>query len=535
MGEIHPSHPTAHDLLGTLNLGTYLEIAQRRKWWIILCTLGLSVCATIVAQRLPNIYRAETVILVDAAQVPDNVVKSLNTGDISGRLATLRQQVLSPTRLKKLVEAQKLYPDPTGTLSEEEVIGGLQKSIIVELVNPGSGKMSAFRIAYSGRKRAEVAPIANQLAQMFIDENVTIRVDQSEDITQFLRTQLQETKKQMDELDGKLQGIKSRNIDQMPESKQYHVEALSSLRAQVQTIQDKIQQDNREKNILQSMMISGGGDAPTIDINGDADGRGPYQAQIQKLESKLSELRLRYGPGHPDVRRTQNELERLKTKAASEAAAAAASGQTDTQKPAIQEGRQQKRRNPVVQAQIEKLDEDIALQTRAVAPLQARMDMHEARLGQMPAFEQQISRMQQDYDILRSQYTSLLEKEKAAEISHALEVHQKAEKFEILDPATTPAKPAAPNRLLISLAGLFGGLVGGIALAALTEMNDESVRTENEAARIFGKPVLSGIPLVITREEHHLSNLRALAMVLGTVVGSAALGLIFSLFSGRFL
>jgi len=43
---------------------------------------------------------------------------------------------------------------------------------------------------------------------------------------------------------------------------------------------------------------------------------------------------------------------------------------------------------------------------------------------------------------------------------------------------------------LIALAGLFGGLLAGIGLAAGAEMNDESVRTENEAARIFGKPVL---------------------------------------------
>ena len=538
MGDIHPSHSSAQDLLGNFNLSAYIEIARRRKWWIILCTLGLFVCATIVAQRLPNIYRAETVILVDAAQVPESVVKSLNTGDISGRLATIRQQVLSPTRLKKLVETQKQYLDPQSETSEEDIINGLQKSIIVELANPGSGKMSTFRIAYSGRKKEAVAPIANQLAQMFIDENVTIRVDQSEDITQFLQTQLQDTKKQMDELDGKLQAIKSRNIDLSSESKSYHTESLSSLRSQVQAIQDKIQQDNREKNMLQSMMISGGGEAPTIDVGGDADGSGsrtPYQGQIQKLESKLSDLRSRYGPGHPDVRRTQNELDRLKAKAATEAAAAAAAGQVDTQKPAIQESKQHGRRNPVVQAQIEKLDEDIALQTRAVAPLQARMDMHESRLAQMPAFEQQISRMQQDYDILRSQYTSLLEKEKAAEISHALEVHQKAEKFEVLDAAATPTKPAAPNRLLISLAGLFGGLAGGIALAALAELNDESVRNETEAAKIFGKPVLSGIPLVITREEHRLSGLRALGMVLGTVAASAIAGLIFSLVSGRFL
>jgi len=74
-----------------------------------------------------------------------------------------------------------------------------------------------------------------------------------------------------------------------------------------------------------------------------------------------------------------------------------------------------------------------------------------------------------------------------------------------------------------------------IALAAFAELNDESVRTESEAARIFGKPVLSGIPLVVTREEHRLSRLKAFAMVTGTLVGSAVLGFVFSIVSGRFL
>ncbi len=531
MGENPVGPARVNDLFGEMNLGTYLEIARRRKSWIILTSIGFFIAMSVFARRLPDIYMAETVILVDSAQVPDKYVPAINTGDIAGRLTTLQQQVLSPTRLKTLVESQGLYPDPTGKSTEAEVIRGVQKSIVVEVVNPGAGKMSAFRIEYSGRRREIVAPVANQLAQMFIAENLRARVYQAEDTAQFLHEQLLETKRQLDLKDAQLREIKSHNILELPESKAYHMEALANLRTQVQTIQDKIQQDQREKSMVQSMLLSNE-QAPTVDVNGlpTAAVGGVYQTEAQKLEAKLSQLRSRYGPGHPDIRKTQDEINRLKQKTASEASSNAAVVDQQLAAPAPH----QRRRNPVLEAQIAKLDEEIQDQTRLLQPLEARMQFHESKLQAIPAFEQQIARLQQDYDILKTQYTGLLDKEKAAEISHALEVRQKGEKFEILDAAATPEKPAAPNRFLISLGGLIGGLLAGFVLAAAADMNDESVRSESEAARIFGKPVLAGVPRIVSIRERRARRLRAASMLAGTVVGSAAFGLALSFVAGRF-
>jgi hypothetical protein len=160
------------------------------------------------------------------------------------------------------------------------------------------------------------------------------------------------------------------------------------------------------------------------------------------------------------------------------------------------------------------------------------MAMHESKLQQIPAFEQQIARLQQDYDALRMQYVGLLDKQKSSEISYALEVHQKGEKFEILDQAVTPNSPAAPNRTLISLAGLFGGMLAGIALAAVFEMHDESVRTENEAARIVGKPVLSWIPRIASPQQRRAALIKTVAMVAGTCVGSVGIGFLLSFVAG---
>jgi succinoglycan biosynthesis transport protein ExoP len=67
------------------------DLARRRKWWIILLTLGISVCIAVVAIRLPSIYRAETVILVDPQKVADGVVPTSVSGTVADRLATIRQ------------------------------------------------------------------------------------------------------------------------------------------------------------------------------------------------------------------------------------------------------------------------------------------------------------------------------------------------------------------------------------------------------------------------------------------------------------
>lgn len=514
-----------YSLFQNLSLKDYLNIANRRKWWIILTALGVFICALIVAWTLIPMYSAETVILVNTSGVPDNYVASVNTGDIADRLTTLEQQVLSPTRLKKLVEAQGLYPDPEDRQkTEDAVVKRVQKAITVELMNPGGRRMSAFRIAFRSKRRMEVAPVANELAELFIEENLKARVDQAEDTTQFLEDQVQDVKRQLDQKDTELREIESRNIMDLPEAKPYHMEALANLRSQVAAIQEKIQSDEREREVLRSVLLSGS-DAPTIDVGGSAGG-GTYASQIQKLESHLADLRQRYGPAHPDVRRTEKEVAALRAKAPAEPKSSQALSEE-------QQAAQAKRRprNPVLEAQIEQLGEQIKQERESLQPIQAQMAFHESKLEQLPAFQQKIARIRADDDALRGQYSSLIAKKQSAELSHALEVREKGEKFDVLDHAVTPTAPLPRHQVLLSVAGFLGGILAGCVLAGLAEVSDESVRTESEAVLIVGKSVLAGIPLIVSADERRRKKWTSVGMLAATFAGSAAIGILLSIVS----
>jgi succinoglycan biosynthesis transport protein ExoP len=517
---------SSHALMSgaALELRQYLSAAKRRKLTILLPTIGVFLATLVVAMHLPNIYHAETVIMVDPQQVPNNYVATTVTSSISDRLSTIQQQVLSPSRLQKLIDSTGMYADLKGRMSEESMIRIMQNSISVDVTNSGGSRMSTFRIAFNGRNPKDVAMVANQLATMFIDENLKVREQQSEGTAEFLDHELQETKKELEKKEAEVLAIKTRNNTDLPESKQYHLEVLGNLRSQLTASQDRVNRAQQEKVYLQSVLISS---HPTVDLDTGGGGAtaSPHQSEIQKLEARISDLEARYGPNHPDVRRARKDLADLRKKEGAEAGKASVQQQPQISSEVLAA---EARRNPVVESQLNKLTQDIEEQAKVQAQLQQQIDLHVEKLQQIPIFEQQMAGMMRDYDTLRSHYTSLLDKKLAAQMSTALESHEKGERFVILDSATPPTKPYAPNRPLIAFAGLFGGILSGIALAAVMEISDESVRSEHEAAQITGMPVLAGIPHLMSRSEERRNQLRTLGAVLGTVACSLLVGFVLS-------
>jgi succinoglycan biosynthesis transport protein ExoP len=506
--------------LKELQLRDYLGIVRRRKLWIILPSIGTFVLAVVIALRMPNTYHSQTVILVDPQQVPNSYVPSTVTETVTDRLSMIRQLVLSPTRLSSLIHQLHLFGYTNGK-DDQRLVALMQKSIIVEVSDAGSQRLSAFKIAYTSGDPHEAAEVANRLARAVVDENLKAREQQFSGTEDFLNTELQETKRQLEEKESEVGRIKTQYIMDLPESKQFHLEALDNLRMQLRNTQDRVNRAEQEKVYLQSMLVNSN---PSVDMdaNSDVAAQSTSALQIQKLETSLSELRARYGPNYPDVRKLQSQIGALKAKESQEEASAPV--REVVPRPIVKRNV----KNPVVEAQLAKLDQEIADQTKLQPQLQEQINFHESKLGQVPIFEGRIAGLMRDYDTLRSHYNSLLERKLSAEMASALEEHQKGERYVILDPAPVPDKPFGPNRGLISLAGLFGGLFGGFSLAMIRELTDESVRSEKEAARLFGAAVLAGIPNIESSRQLLLNRLRIFGATVATVICAAGVGYLVS-------
>src|SRR5262245_10699417 len=95
----------------------------RRRIWLILLPLALVSSATaVVARHLPNRYRSETVILVVPQRVPESYVKATVSGKIEDRLPSISQQILSRTRLERIIQDFNLYAAQRPTSTMENIV-----------------------------------------------------------------------------------------------------------------------------------------------------------------------------------------------------------------------------------------------------------------------------------------------------------------------------------------------------------------------------------------------------------------------------
>jgi hypothetical protein len=107
-----------------------------------------------------------------------------------------------------------------------------------------------------------------------------------------------------------------------------------------------------------------------------------------------------------------------------------------------------------------------------------------------------------------------------------LEIRQKGEKFDVLDPGQVAERPARPNRALINGAGAAGGLILGILLAVGTELFGISIISPEDISAVVGVPVLEIIPLILTRDDRRRRTKRLLLTSASAAVTVLAVGAI---------
>ena len=106
---------------------SYLEVALRRKWWIILPFLASLLISFGYYKYLPKIYKATTLILVQPQKIPESYVRSTITSSVADQLNTISQEILSRTRLEKIIQTLNPYPELKDRLSMEEIVENNEK------------------------------------------------------------------------------------------------------------------------------------------------------------------------------------------------------------------------------------------------------------------------------------------------------------------------------------------------------------------------------------------------------------------------
>jgi polysaccharide chain length determinant protein (PEP-CTERM system associated) len=456
--------------------------------------------------------------------VPESYVRSTITSRIEDRLQSISQQILSRTRLERIIQDFNLYPRERQLGIMEDVIEGMRtRDIRVETL-----KGDAFRIAFIGDNPVTVMRVTDRLASHFIDENLRDREVLAQGTSQFLTVQLEDARRRLIEQEKKLEEYKLRFSGELPSQAAGNLQQVQNLQLQVQNVVESLNRDVDRKLIIERVLADvRAADAQALAAtaaSGNASDQ-PVSVQLALAEKVLGEMQLRLTQKHPDIIRLQRRITGLKQRAEAESLAAPLSPESSA--PTTPAQALQRNREKALQLELETLDRQITNKRAEEQRLRKLAAGYQARIEAVPARETELAELTRDHDTTQKIYTSLLAKNEESKISANLERRQIGEQFKILDSARPAEKPFSPNRTRINLLGVVGGLMAGLMLAAFLEYRDASFRSQDEVSIVLSLPVLAQIPIIATPAE--LRQLRrrrlmiAAAGILACVAVTAAL------------
>jgi len=456
---------------------SYLRLLAKRKWEWLIGTFALTLLFTVIIAKLPNVYEATTVILVDPQQVPEKYVSAAVSSDPYARLNTITQQVLSRSRLQEIIDKLNLYPDLRGSLSPEELVEGMRHDITIEVKQGSGAELSTFSLTYQGKQPALVAQVANELAASFIQWSITSRVQQVAGTKDFLSSELMSAKQILERQESTLRQFKMSHLGETPDQTGSNLQAVANLRSALQTNADAMNRLDQEKTLLLRTP------APlplASNTNVELTQRERLELEKRQLEANIEKLREHYLDRHPDVVRAARRLEELKDRLNS----------LPTDPAANPERNGKEGEESVAAVRLEIIDKQMRKLEADQNQIQSQIESYQAKVDAAPIREQQLVELTRNYDISKQHYQALLDKSFNVAMAADLEQNQKAERFRVLDPAQVPIKPVKPRRKRLIPLSAFLALGLSIFWVLLKEEFSPAIKTETELKSLLPAGVL---------------------------------------------
>ena len=474
-------------------LGQFLPLSIIRMIWkqrlLIICgCFLLTSIAAVYIKGLPNIYRADAVIIVDSQKIPEKFVSSTVQATLSDSMSSISQQVLNSVKLEEVIREFDLYPTDRKSKAIEEVVAQFRKDLPITLERSfGGGRPSAFRISFEGSNAPLVVSVVNRVADMFVHENRKTRESRAEGTSDFMSARMTEAQKSLDRQESNLSQFKLKWAGELPQQEPALLGALNRLEVELQGNREAVTRAQQSKILLESTLrFAESSLAAAMRIaepspflqaalgktqNNEAV-IAPIQLRSALLRSRLATLRRRYQDDHTEVRRLRNEIEEA---VGEEQEAAKLAAATVKPKPSastaqavlnagvspqlVAEINRERERIANTKTQLELIEREFDAKNAERQRIIRDISDYQHRVEALPIREQQMGSLTRDYENTKAEYRSLLDKKMSAEMAADMERQGQSERFTITDPARLPEGHVKPRRMVMYLGSALGSLL----------------------------------------------------------------------------
>ena len=452
---------------GSFDYRHFLHFALAKSWIILLMLLaGLLISISYIA-RTPKVYQSRAVLEVDIApQAILNVqdVRPQNLGALD-QLRTIEQNLSNRTLMQRVVRALDLtrnsdfMPPPDGGVAySEDALAGAMGGMVSPLIRRGTRLIDVF-VQHGDPKMAQL--IANSVGREYIRQSIERRSGTSEIALQFLMEESERLKKKVRDSEQALQDYrevqKSVSFENQENIVLDKLKDLNSKLTAVKADRMRLESDfaqirQYEGNVEKLLTVASISNHPTVT---------DLKKEIQSLEANIATLSQRYKDKHPKMIAVRTQLGEVQSNL-----------------------RQNVLKLPTqMQSEFEKT----SAQERSFEA--ALSEQENSALGQSKKTIR-YKELQRDLETDRALFESVLKRMKETDLSKGIQ----ADPVQVVEAATFNPTPIRPDRTRAIATGIILGLAAGLGIILLLMYLDSSVKTVDQAEKVFGLPTVAAVP-----------------------------------------
>jgi uncharacterized protein involved in exopolysaccharide biosynthesis len=471
-------------------LREFLTVLFKHKY-TILVVFSLSVLiGLVVSFLLPPTYEARSTVLI---KVGREYISSPEVGNTRALLSLEQQEVLNSEiqilssrelieKVVTLLKVETLYPKlakkPTSKISpRESSILQVEKHLAIS----GVKKSNVIEVSFQHEDPKVAAKVVNLLIELFREKHLKVFSDPQ---SSFLEKQLRIYQAKLGESEQTMESFKQSNqVFSLDEQRSLLLRQRTDLDSTLKNTDHRIDELREKLLFLKNQKITSGAKSRTMYTNTEKD-KILVDAKARLLTLQLTEQDLlkRYREDSRRVEDVRNEIQTVKNFLKEQEEYI--SGTVETGGRIYQE----------VELEIIKTEADLKSQVAKAAGLRQQLRQLDGQIRTLDLNDRKFQTLKREMASNEKYFRTYEDRVEEARISEDMN-RSKLANISVIQPATVPAKPVRPKKLLNMLLSLFIGAFSGLGLALVSEHLSQGLTTPDSVERRLGLRVLTTISL----------------------------------------
>ncbi|HWV14512.1 MAG TPA: XrtA system polysaccharide chain length determinant [Cellvibrio sp.] len=427
----------------------------RFRFWCVLLFLGVSYSILSLGLVWPKHFTTSAVLFADETNIIEPLLKGSAEVTKIDRSEQASEIIYTRAIILAAAKGAGLIKDGVSEEQQDAIIRQVRNGVSVQKERNNNH----FVVRYTAKNPDLSFETLNAIVNVFIANAARKKRDESLSAYNFIDSQVQIYKKQLEIAEGKLKEFKSGNTDGTEEAVSAR---LSSLRQEIESLKITNEETQSRVNSIRQQL---GNEGQYLQAKGQLD---ELKQRRQTLSGQLEQLLLSYQEGYPDIISLRAQIAELDTSMAKLQSSGNVYGSSDkVQNPLYEELRKQ----------LAEADVELRAQNRRLESLKELQKEEASRLQRIAQNQAQLSDLTRDNDVTRKAYEEMLENREKARISMTLDIEGQGVTYRIQEPAAFPLAPSGLHFIHFAILGPLLGLLLPIGLLIMYVMLDPHLRS----------------------------------------------------------